>query len=180
MDWRSSEEGINSEAFTERQVGPPPFSTSKSITFIIIMNFIAASYILSAIIHKKVEEDTPCVPEYTKVLKCMRSKGNGVCFSCILDSIARLNENTTVKEIVDSSLCVDLHTCATEKCDPGCNSEWNTLYTCSEKWSAENAEDVDICPGLGKVASSAKPIVVQDFFLPFNYTNAGLEKTQSF
>ena len=140
------------------------------------MNFIAAIQILSAAV-KGDTETTPCIPEYTSVLTCMRDRGNDVCFSCILDSVSKTKGNITFTALVESNLCDDLTACAVEKCDPGCSLEWNTLYTCAEGWAKHHAEDADICKGLSELALDPKdaPILIQDFILPQNYTRFGLE-----
>jgi hypothetical protein len=145
------------------------------------MNFIAAVNILSAVVYGS-DDKTPCVPEYTNVMKCMRTKSNDACLTCILDSVAGLQDNITFPALIESNICSELADCASEICDPGCKQEWSTLHTCAEKWAEEFAEDADICAGLGQAASAKKdsPILVQDFHLPFNYTNAGLENVQSY
>jgi hypothetical protein len=147
------------------------------------MNFIAAVEILEAVVYGTVKKNTPCVTEYTNVMQCMRTKNNDACLTCILDSVAGLpGGNLTWPALIESNICSELAICASEICDPGCNQEWSTLRTCAEKWADEFGEEADICPGLGQAASAKKdsPILVQDFHLPLNYTNAGLENMQSY
>lgn len=87
----------------------------------------------------------------------------------------------TFPELVESNICSELARCASEKCDPGCSEEWITLYSCAEIWAEEYAEDVQVCEQLDEAVSAKRqrPILVQDFNLPFNYTNAGLEALPS-
>ena len=147
------------------------------------MNFVAAVKILAAVVYNKIDENTPCVQEYTNVMKCLHTKGNDVCFSCILDTVAGVQDNITFPDLVESNVCGELAHCASEKCDPGCSGEWSILHTCAETWEDIYAEDADICPGLGGVVPTKQPeepqIMVEDFTLPFNYTNAGLETMPS-
>ena len=152
-----------------------------------MVNFGAFVRILSVVVNNKVEEETPCVPEVVGVSKCIFNKGNNVCLSCILDVVAgEVLDNMTFPDLLESNFCGELHKCKTQKCDAGCGSEWNALHQCAEEWGEKNAEDAQICPGIEKSAPTASnkavssapnnaPILVQDFVLPFNYTNSGIE-----
>ena len=144
------------------------------------MNFVAAVEILHAVVYGQ-RSTTPCVPEYTNVAKCLQTKNNDACLVCILDvQAAIVQDNMTFPDLLASNYCGELHSCATEKCDTGCSSEWSALYTCAEDWADKHAEDAEICPGLEKAVSfspdkearNMDSILVQGFDLPFNYTNS--------
>lgn len=152
-----------------------------------MVNFGAFVRIVSVLANNKIEDETPCVPEIVSVTKCISDKGNGICFSCILDVVAgEVQDNMTFPDLLASNFCGELHKCKTQKCDAGCGSEWSTLYQCAEEWGEKYAEDAQICPGIEKSASTDSnkaissapnnaPILVHDFVLPFNYTNSGIE-----
>lgn len=142
------------------------------------MNLFAAYNIFTSIVFNKLDETTLCGSEIYHLVTCMRANGDGGCYSCIVDTFAAIQVNITFPALMESSLCQELHTCATEKCNPACGTEWSSLHTCAEEWADEHAIDVDICPDLGKLSSSSQedPIVLRDFELPFNYTSTGAEQ----